>query len=137
MINITLGVFFGYPSMKYPKNGFKIINITQIPKMNPAMGFCFIVHWSTTMDSSSDEDFVSSRPSTSRGRGKQRGRTDIPSSSEPPAKLSKAEMTRLRVAKHRAKSVILTEEQQKAKRENQRKRTAECRRKKAQDQLDV
>ena len=52
-------------------------------------------------------------------------------------KMSKAEMTRLRVAKHRAKSVILTEEQQKAKRENQRKRTAECRRKKAQDQLDV
>ena len=89
------------------------------------------------MDSSSDEDFVSSGPSTSRGRGKQRGRTDIVSSSEPPAKMSKAEMTRLRVAKHRAKSVILTEEQQKAKRENQRKRTAECRRKKAQDQLDV
>ena len=89
------------------------------------------------MDSSSDEDFVSSGPSTSRGRGKQRGRTDHPSSSEHPAKISKAEMTRLRVAKHRAKSVILTEEQQKAKRENQRKRTAECRRKKAQDQLDV
>ena len=44
MINITLGVVLGSPSMKYPKNGFKIINITQIPKMNPARGFCFIVH---------------------------------------------------------------------------------------------
>ena len=88
------------------------------------------------MDSSSDEDFVSSGPSTSRGRGKQRGIKDLPSSSEPPAKMSKAELNRLRVAKHRAKSAILTEEQQKAKRESQRKRTAECRRRKAQDQLD-
>ena len=44
MINITLGVVLGSPSMKYPKNGFKIINITQITKMNPARGFCFIVH---------------------------------------------------------------------------------------------
>ena len=43
MINITLGVVSGSPSMKYPKNGFKIINITQIPEMNPARGFCFIV----------------------------------------------------------------------------------------------
>ena len=88
------------------------------------------------MDSSSDEDFVSPVPSTSRGRGKQRGRTDIASSSEPPAKMSKAELNRLRVAKHRAKSVSLTEEQQKAKREKQRKWTADCRRKKAQDELD-
>ena len=45
MINFTLGVDLGSPSMKYPKNGFKIINITQIPKMNPARGFCFIVEW--------------------------------------------------------------------------------------------
>ena len=44
MINITLDVVLGSPSMKYPKNGFKIINITQIPKMNPARCFCFIVH---------------------------------------------------------------------------------------------
>ena len=43
MINITLGVVLGSPSMKYPKNGFKIINISQILKMNPARGFCFIV----------------------------------------------------------------------------------------------
>ena len=42
MINITLGVDLGSPNMKYPKNGFKIINITQIPEMNPARGFCFI-----------------------------------------------------------------------------------------------
>ena len=48
MINITLGVVLGSPSMKYPKNGFKIINITQIPKMNPARGFCFIVQWENT-----------------------------------------------------------------------------------------
>ena len=46
MINITLGVVLGSPNMKYPKNWFKIINITQIPEMNPARGFCFIVHWS-------------------------------------------------------------------------------------------
>ena len=45
MINITLGVVLGSPSMKYPKNGFKIINITQIPKMNPARCFCFIVQY--------------------------------------------------------------------------------------------
>ena len=44
MINITLGVVLGSPNMKYPKNWFKIINITQIPEMNPARGFCFIVH---------------------------------------------------------------------------------------------
>ena len=88
------------------------------------------------MDSSSDEDFVSPGPSTSRGRGKQRGRANLPSSSEPPAKISKAEMNRLRVAKHRSKSVILTEEQQEAKREKQRKWKAESRRRKAQDQLD-
>ena len=44
MINITLGVVLGSPNMKYPKNWFKIINITQIPEMNPTRGFCFIVH---------------------------------------------------------------------------------------------
>ena len=44
MINITLGVALGSPNMKYPKNWFKIMNITQIPEMNPARGFCFIVH---------------------------------------------------------------------------------------------
>ena len=43
MINITLGVVMGSPSVKYPKNEFIIINITQIPKINPARGFCFIV----------------------------------------------------------------------------------------------
>ena len=46
MINITFGVFLGSPSMKYPKIGFKIMNITQIPKMNPARGLCFIVYCS-------------------------------------------------------------------------------------------
>ena len=44
MINITLGVALGSPNMKYPKNWFEIMNITQIPEMNPARGFCFSVH---------------------------------------------------------------------------------------------
>ena len=54
MINITLGVVLGSPSMKYPKNGFKTINITQIPKMNPARGFCFIVYCGMTKRKFSD-----------------------------------------------------------------------------------
>ena len=50
MINITFSVFLGSPSMKYPKIGFKIMNITQIPKMNPARGSCFIVHCEKIFD---------------------------------------------------------------------------------------
>ena len=51
MINITLGVVLGSPNMKYPKNWFKIINITQIPEMNPARGFCFIVQYTIDKES--------------------------------------------------------------------------------------
>ena len=50
MINFTLGVDLGSPSMKYPKNGFKIKNNTQIPKMNPDRGFCFIVQWGNRIE---------------------------------------------------------------------------------------
>ena len=54
MINITLDVVLGSPSMKYPKNEFKIINITQILKINPARGFCFIVHYTVSERKGSD-----------------------------------------------------------------------------------
>ena len=36
-----------------------------------------IVPLASIMDSSSDEDFISPGPSTSRGRGKQRGRVEL------------------------------------------------------------
>ena len=42
------------------------------------------------MDSSSDEDFVSSGPSTSISGPSTRGRIELFSSSEPPAKTSKS-----------------------------------------------
>ena len=87
------------------------------------------------MDSSSDEDFVCPGPSTSRGRGKQRGRIDSSSSSEPPAKMSKAQKTNLRVKKHRAKSANLTNEQREAHLEKERLRVAEYRRKKSEAKI--
>ena len=52
MINITLGVVLWSPNMKYPKNWLKIINSTQIPEMNPARGFYFIVQWEDRRKSS-------------------------------------------------------------------------------------
>ena len=69
------------------------------------------------MDSSSDEGFVS--PGPSRGRGKQKGRIDHQSSSEPPTKLSKSRWTKQRDG--------YSEEKKKKDREKNRLRMAEKR----------